>query len=1343
MKNSRPYSAFGKTLAELRKKAGIQQADLAKQIKATQQTVSRWEMGNSRPRDKQMPIIAAVLSADINELLTAAGYHPPQMRVTPFVQPFPIDALSPENFERFCLYFLERLYKNKEAVVHLAGESGHTQDGIDIEATFPNKAVYSFQCKRVQQFGPKDVHTAVAKHIRKSKKKFLLLSRVASPQARDAITNHAAWDIWDKEDISREIRQNLPKDEQLKLVDIFFSGQRFALLGETEAGPWQEPKDFFAPFMAAASAFSHRWSLIGRDPETEDVVTALSDATKHAVFLVGAGGSGKSRVLKEAIEKYQAEHNTVLVRFLSPRHEIKAKNLEDLGAVEKLIIVDDAHDESGLQLLFQYVAGSGNTKLLLAFRPYGRDFIKVQAGNFALTGDSIAEISLKPLDLSQSTELAAQVLKAFNGPVDAAEQIARFTRDCPLATVIGAQIVAKGSVNQLELTKNEAQFRDTIFARFQDVIAGAIGHNGDDESIRKLLKVIALVQPFHPEDRSIANLVENVEGVSSHDANRLISLLANAGVLFKRGGKYRLSPDLLADFVIEQHCIGINLTSTGYAEKVFEAAGDAHVKNVLLNLSKLDWRLTDRQPTNSKLLDGIWEKLRPSQEYADPYLEAVSSVAYYQPERALRFVEQLMAESRYLAELPTIINYAAYNFEHLPDACALLWELGKDDKRDLGQHTGHAIRILAELCGVERNKPFGYNEVVVDFALNLIDEGDAWNHYYTPFDILKSILAAEGSFTESRGISFSFGNFAINYSFVAPLRERTIAAALRLLSSPSPKIAVLAARFLGEAVRYYSMTGSETHHKSWNKAITKTLKDIEQVILDETLDPLVRVELTRSVSWHAKYANNRTTTPIAKRIIALQPTSSHYRTTLALIDGYGHLRERDDLERSMNEWHAAVEALAKELVDTYPDGKQLHTFITEILAHIFANFGSGSSAPYILLQHLINSSQVFSEAILADALDTHQSKTILFADIALAKLLSEEHTKAIVIATRFLETSVRELHFAVASGYGRYGWAGAAFGANDLALLQKVVASEDEWVVRSTGQAIRSVAKQDQRAAIELLKCIDFRIPGKVADEALLLFQRQEVIPFSTLTENDIDFFLEKLMEVQELDGYWTETFLANCSKHHAQKTALFFMKRVERAAKAQNWRYRPCNHGPYCHVPLRFRESPDFGVILRQVAQWMRVHGNDYLFTSRAAELFETMFRPFDGELLGFLQDWIDTAGAEDIDIISRILREASGDVVFAHRQFVLRFLEKAKQYGKERLDNARSSLYAAASTGMRSGTLGQPFPQDIRLKELAEKALNETPRYSPAYRLYEWLKKGAEQDIERSLKERELYEE
>ena len=79
--------------------------------------------------EAEIPLIAGVLKADVDELLAAAGFSR-KVAVATFDQPFPIDALGPEGFERFCHDFLQSVYP--EADVHRAGESGHTQEGTDI-----------------------------------------------------------------------------------------------------------------------------------------------------------------------------------------------------------------------------------------------------------------------------------------------------------------------------------------------------------------------------------------------------------------------------------------------------------------------------------------------------------------------------------------------------------------------------------------------------------------------------------------------------------------------------------------------------------------------------------------------------------------------------------------------------------------------------------------------------------------------------------------------------------------------------------------------------------------------------------------------------------------------------------------------------------------------------------------------------------------------------------------------------------------------------------------------------------------------------------------------------------
>ncbi|MGT2501206.1 helix-turn-helix domain-containing protein [Bradyrhizobium guangxiense] len=260
-KPSASYEKLGKLLARLRLAAGIErQADFAKILNATQQSVSRWEAGRSRPRERQIPQIAGALGADVGELLGAAGYSAPTI-VASFDKPFPVDALSPESFERFCVYLLQRMHP--DATINQAGGRGHTQDGTDVLMTLPNGANYSFQCKRAEEFGPQKAHAAVAKHTIKADKKILVLSRVASPQTREAVTSHRGWELWDKDDLSVKVRR-LPKIDQIGLVDMFFAGRRFELLGVTEEGVWETTEEFFASFQNEKALFNHTWKLIGR-----------------------------------------------------------------------------------------------------------------------------------------------------------------------------------------------------------------------------------------------------------------------------------------------------------------------------------------------------------------------------------------------------------------------------------------------------------------------------------------------------------------------------------------------------------------------------------------------------------------------------------------------------------------------------------------------------------------------------------------------------------------------------------------------------------------------------------------------------------------------------------------------------------------------------------------------------------------------------------------------------------------------------------------------------------------------------------------------------------------------
>lgn len=1336
-----PYADLGQLLTELRQKAGIaSQAEFAALVKSTQQTVSRWEAGQSRPRDKQIPLIAAVLKAEVSDLLAAAGFTR-KMAVVSFDQPFPIDALSPDSFERFCRHFLQAMYP--EARVERAGGQGHTQDGLDVSADFPDGTSFSFQCKRTGEFGPQKVHAAVAKHTVAATKKVLLLTKVASPQARAAMKEHPGWEIWDREDISYKIRQ-LSIAEQIRLVDIFFRGQRFALLGIDEAGPWETSETFFAAFANADGVFNHVWNLVGRKEDFDALLQALSDPTLSAVLLVGTGGSGKSRILKQAIEKFETEHKTTVVRYLSRNAEITKKSLEDLGQAQKLLIVDDAHDQSDLQLLFQYAADPSNkARLVLAFRPYGLNHIKVQASNFSLVGPALREIALKPLTLAETEQLATQVLEKYSGPLHVAKDIARLTRDCPLATVVGAQIVAKEKLH-FDFAQHEDTFRNLLFARFQDIIAGEIGNKAEAETIKKTLRLLALLQPIHPEDRALLHVIEQVEDIPPHDTSRIIRLLTEAGVLFKRGAQFRLSPDVLADYIIEANCVGHNGASSGYAETVFASANENQVEHLFINLGRLDWRRSNGDPSNSKLIDGVWGKLKAEQEYGDPHIKAVRSVAYYQPLKAIEFAESLIREGKFLNQLPQILRYAAYNLEHVERACEGLWELGKRDSRPLGPNPEHPIRILTALCEIQPNKPLVYNEAIINFGLKLLPRPDSWNFAYSPLDILTPIFQTEGHITESHNYSLSFKPHLVNVKAILPLRSKVWDSIIGLLFNADARIGVLAANALTDAFRYpMGMFNSQVPTKTrdeWTGVFVEGFEAVEAALKAKAVDDIVLLAVWRAVAWHVEYGKGKMS-DAARRLKAMLPDTLEFRTLTVLIDGHGIEFRRIDRVDYQKKWAAHIDKLVNDLLVAYPDAEKLRTFIADLLARIRRNYEKKSATPYVLNESLIRASVPYANATLEDALADPKSETLRFVPGALATLWTHNPDEARAMVTRLLATGRDQLRVSVAQTYSRI-LATGLYNDDDIAIFRTLLADGNAWIAQSAIQSLTGALPREKAdLTVELARFANIGDSHVLADELLTAFTFNQL--FDHLTVGDVEAILDKLMAVPKLDGHWIEEFLALSSKAFPRETMTFFMRRVERAAKDEDWQYRPVNHGPYGHIPLRFRDSEAYSELLRTVAEWMRSGKNKpALFSYRARELFGSSFGPFDGETVAFLEEWIATSDDSDLRLIADILGEANHRFVFTNHAFVERFLEKAKQIGPKALKGAISSLFGSAIGGVRSGTPGEPMPRDIEMKEECEKILQSLPRFSAAYELYDALRKHAEQGIDYSKQEKDDFE-
>jgi hypothetical protein len=235
-------------------------------------------------------------------------------------------------------------------------------------------------------------------------------------------------------------------------------------------------------------------------------------------------------------------------------------------------------------------------------------------------------------------------------------------------------------------------------------------------------------------------------------------------------------------------------------------------------------------------------------------------------------------------------------------------------------------------------------------------------------------------------------------------------------------------------------------------------------------------------------------------------------------------------------------------------------------------------------------------------------------------------------------------------------------------------------------------------------------------------------------------------MAVNELTGHWIEVFLANASLAFPEETLRFFVNRVERAVKEKSWNYRPTNHGPYIHVPLKFNESPKYSMLLAELVGWMASAAYEpdkkVLFDYRSRELFDAAFGKFDDEVLKFIERWSESADDAGFAIIANILDEAPHTFVFTQMDLVLCLLTRAQRVSPKAFKEIESALYRAATGGMRQGTAGEPFPRDVAAKVECEKVLPKLSKFSPAYELYNELLKQAQTEIDRAYREREEFE-
>ena len=941
---------LGPILEGARTRAALSQGALAALLEVSQQTVSRWEQGLSRPRPRLLIKLAEILNLDAADLTAAAsqtespkasaggtdGPVDDTAPLRPLTPMLPFQRLTAEEFERVVADLMERRFPG--AKVSPLGGQGDDQRGFDVLIVQPDGHRVGVQCKREQQFGPKKVREAVEAAELEVDESFLALARVATAEARFELDKHAGWQLWDLADLSRLVRLLEPEAAH-QVVRTYFPDHVEAFLGLKPLSVWRTAEEYYRS--SSHTLLDHRQALVGRSQLVDDVVAWVNDPEGTEIaMIIGRGGLGKSKLLWEVASR--AESVNVRFRFLAVGQQPVADDFNHLPREGSLVVVlDDAHDIDRVAgIVSQLWQSRPRARALLAARPYGMAELDAEIWRLNQAPRFTTRWELGDLTQTEAAELVADL--TTRSPSDPfTQQLAAVSRDCPFIAVMGADLYRRGELTGRTFTSDAALRRD-VSRRLAGQMTGP-GGGSDATERRSVLAALAVFQPVRLDNPDFEAAVGELTGIASWDAvNGHIRELEDAGLVLRRSGtSVRVIPDMFGDVLVADAAYDDRSgLPTSFLARAQRVASGAALEHLLVNASRIDWQVRDGAPGRAGIVNRLWAALRErllsaSSDEQVSLLRLVSRIAYFQPGLALQLVDEILAantdgsapvapaECTWAATrtdvvhaLAPVLRNVAYRLEFLRRALDRLWALAQNDQRPVNRHPEHPLRVLRGIADLNTGKPLAYIEAVIDAATDWLTAPSR----LSPFDVVEPILAAEGSDEVSSDRTFTFRSFGIDPVLIRPVRQRVVDLAFMQAESSDIPSAVRAVKTIQQAIRgpvgLYNREPADDEYASWAAEFLPIIERLGQLGADPDRDPAIRLVIRQALGWHA--GNSKTATkPAAQAALASLVTTTEDDLAACLHAGWDRIAMRSGLsfeeaERAQGEEFRRVAAAISE-----------------------------------------------------------------------------------------------------------------------------------------------------------------------------------------------------------------------------------------------------------------------------------------------------------------------------------------------------------------------------------------------------------------------------------------------
>ena len=1303
------YYELGNLIREKREERGYDQIEVARLLDTTQQTVSRWELGTSRPRLSMLVQLEFILGATVDELRKAGRYDTASLTPVRNLVLLPLDLLSPEDFQRFVRDLMQVLYPNDKWRVN--GVSGDKQGGYDVvsdSATNPKVSV-----KREKTFGPSKARKAIAETSSDTSlgKRILALSRQATIKARSEVENHYLWELWDLEALCMQIRR-LPKNEAVRLVDRFFPRYRSSFLGISDPTSWLT-LDEATNRIYQRNDYSENIPMVGRQAEMESLTSSLDK--EDVVLVIGRGGIGKTRLIYEYAYAHQGRY--VVFYDHSP---ITSKAFEELPVGNPVVVLEDSvsRGDNILQIIDGVKRQRPEASVVVTIR-------KEDLDRFRLLTENIQTYDIEVKDLTQmdARDLARNVIGT---KIDEAivEELARIGYDCPLLIMLGGNMVKDNRVDPRH-PKSRFELANVILGRYFDARILRTSDAGSE----LVAFAIAALQPVRLEDPEEFESLSKLSGVSSENLRRIIDNLEYSGLLLRNKDSIRVVPDLLGEAILHRALIGRSGHDMGYARKIASSATGNSMRHALRNVSVVDWQRVHygEEPT---LAVELWKAaaqevlILPNSARIE-MIRSIEIVAAVASRAALDFVDTVInspapnEEKDYFIlkheytsndveqALTTMIAHAGEN-ENLERAMKLLWAIGSKDERPQNTTPEHGLRLLEDLGTFKVWRSFWHVKEYVDIVCSLVVAERDEQNKARKVKLLTPALELEFTSTEMVGDnSIQWSTVQVDREKVRDIRK-TIIAFLSTLLTGEVKVAL-------EAISLFkNIIGNHYQDNVLEVEVSCAVEILKRCFCSTTLDPSVRLEAYRALT----VLNSGVVPDLCKdarrslvwdynllleRQIRPDWMSRDFDDDSQETNNSSLVKDARDTAVEINEYFESSEALLEWMLCRFMVSQQE---MEKTLSDWASQFGSFMEQMMLLRPDL---AQLIVTRTENEACSVVESSLLFLALVFLRKASPEAAEKTL---RQLISTGNTELVANVVT-----------VRTNDLEWSKKWVMELLDWndevtsfvIVRRAYEIWYNDTPFFQKVISRILSNdVSDRVVDSLADQL-----QYGLIRWSELDQSFQEEIVSSLAARAKLSYSVLQLFEDMVSRH-----ALLIAKSVA-AHIAQRYRLE---HSVYFDIS----NTDEYESVLLSIVETgtsapaLAKNGLARLFRSFAGE-YNTVVQGFILKLLGSHHD-------DSILFSIALLREAPHRFVIDSPVFVNQLLEYARLISLEVTTSIKQAIFQSAISGMRSGVAGQAFPEDIYIKDSCTRILETVRLNEDTVELYNWLKNRSNSDIERA---------